>query len=388
MGKKNSAFNKLHPLVSVCTPTFNRRPFFSTLFQCFRNQTYPKHRVEWIIVDDGTDKISDLVTQSEITQIKYIPVEQKMTLGAKRNLMHIHATGSIIVYMDDDDYYPPERISHAVETLMSNPHALCAGSSELYLYFKHIGKMFQFGPYGPNHSTAGTFAFKRELLKITKYNDNSSLAEEREFLKEYTIPFVQLDPMKTILVFSHIHNSFDKRKLLETQPPQFMKESSKNVHDFIRLYSEEPIHDFFMKHIDELLEAYSPGLPIMKPDVLKQMMELDKEREQMMANQPMQLMVQEPDKEPRPIQYHEAIKVVIQQGEQLKNSQTRIKELEQQCSQLLEKNVKLEKRILEISESAKTVLGDQNSTTLHTNNTHPHVFKLKNKSQPEVTVKI
>ena len=61
--------------------------------------------------------------------------------------------------------------------------------------------MYQAGPYGPNHATAGTFAFRVELLKKTKYNENASLAEEKEFLKDYTIPFVQLDPMKTILVF-------------------------------------------------------------------------------------------------------------------------------------------------------------------------------------------
>ena len=43
-----------------------------------------------------------------------------MVLGAKRNFMHDKCKGSIIVYMDDDDYYPPDRISHAVEKLTNN----------------------------------------------------------------------------------------------------------------------------------------------------------------------------------------------------------------------------------------------------------------------------
>ena len=60
--KQKSIINgKYYPLVSVCTPTFNRRPFISTMLECFRNQTYPKHRIEWIIVDDGSDKIKDLL---------------------------------------------------------------------------------------------------------------------------------------------------------------------------------------------------------------------------------------------------------------------------------------------------------------------------------------
>ncbi len=163
--------NKYYPLVSVCTPTFNRRPFIPTMIACFMNQTYPKNRIEWIIVDDGTDKVRDVIEAAKIPQVKYIEVAEKMPLGAKRNLMHSHCTGSIIVYMDDDDYYPPDRISHAVDTLQDNRDALCAGSSEIYIYFKHIKKMKQFGPYGPNHATAGTFAFRTELLKITKYEE-------------------------------------------------------------------------------------------------------------------------------------------------------------------------------------------------------------------------
>ena len=189
------------PFVSVCTPTFNRRPFIPIMFECFRNQKYPKHRLEWIIIDDGTDKIKDLVDEAKIPQIKYYAVDRKMTLGAKRNMMHDKAKGSIIVYMDDDDYYPPERISHAVETLQANPRALCAGSSEIYLYFKQIRKMYQFGPYNPNHATAATFAFRRELLTISRYDDKACLAEEKHFLKDYTIPFVQLDPLRLYWCF-------------------------------------------------------------------------------------------------------------------------------------------------------------------------------------------
>lgn len=334
------------PFVSVCTPTFNRRPFIPIMFECFRNQKYPKHRLEWIIIDDGTDKIKDLVESSKIPQIKYFPVDKKMTLGAKRNMMHEKAKGSIIVYMDDDDYYPPERISHAVDTLQANPRALCAGSSEIYLYFKHIHKMYQFGPYNPNHATAATFAFRRELLNITRYDDNACIAEERLFLKEYTIPFVQLDPMKTILVFSHEHNSFDKRELLKSPHPNFVKESTKTVDMFIRTSGEASIKKFFMEDIDKLLAGYAPGVPALKPDVLKQMKEIEIERqkqyEQMMQQQQQQqiqgqmptIMMQEPGKQPIPIGIVDAVNIINKQQQQLQLDAARIKELEDKVARL------------------------------------------------------
>ena len=274
---KNKNKNKTLPFVTLCTPTFNRRPFIQMMLQCFQHQTYPKDRVEWLIIDDGTDKIEDLI--KDVPQIKYFKFDEKMTLGKKRNFLNDKAVGEIIIFIDDDDYYPPERISHAVEMLQKNPKALCAGSSEMLIYFKHINKMYQFGPYGPNHATAATFAFKKELLKITRFSETASLAEEKHFLKDYTIPFVQLDPKKSILVFSHIHNSFDKKELLKTLPNPTIKESTVLPSEMIK---ESNILTFFLNDIDNLLDTYKPGHPENKPDVLKQIQEMTKMREEMM----------------------------------------------------------------------------------------------------------
>jgi glycosyltransferase involved in cell wall biosynthesis len=282
---KKKQQNKLnldkYPFVSICTPTFNRRPFLPFIIKCFENQTYPKDRIEWIIIDDGTDKVEDLFVN--IPQVKYFKYDTQMNLGKKRNLSNSKCKGDIIIYMDDDDYYPPERISHAVETLQKNPTALCAGSSEMYIFFKHILQMYKFGPYGPNHATAASFAFRKQLLNITKYDDDQALAEEKQFLKNYTIPFVQLDPLKTILVFSHIHNSFDKKQLLnQGNENPYVKLSDKKVSDFVK---EEEIKKFFLEDIDAHLESYESGKPENKPEVLKQMKQIIKNRENMIKQQ-------------------------------------------------------------------------------------------------------
>jgi glycosyltransferase involved in cell wall biosynthesis len=270
----------IKPEVSICTPTFNRRPFYNMIIKCFLSQTYPREKMEWIIIDDGTDKIEDLV--KNIPQVKYFKYDTKMSLGKKRNLMHEKASGNFIIYMDDDDYYPPERVSHAVETLKNNPSFLIAGSSEMYIYFKHIHKMYQFGPYGQYHSTAATFAFRRELLKQTSFEDNAALAEEKHFLKNYTIPLIQLDPVKTILVFSHIHNTFDKKELLNQQESQYMKTSNKTIEHFIH---DSSIKDFFMKDIDDILSKYDFGKVENKPEVLTQIRELTDKKNKMIQQE-------------------------------------------------------------------------------------------------------
>tara|TARA_X000000950_G_scaffold159369_1_gene195194 strand:- start:7606 stop:8349 length:744 start_codon:yes stop_codon:yes gene_type:complete len=218
--------------VSICTPTYNRRKFIPFLIKCYLNQTYPQELIEWIVIDDGEDKVEDLF--KDVPGVKYFYYPEKMKLGKKRNLMHEKTTGDIIVYMDDDDYYPPTRVSHAVSKLAAKKEALCSGSSIVHIYFKDTAKIWEFGPYGHRHATAGTFAFKRELLKETKYDDEAEMAEEKQFLKNYTIPFVQLDPRQSILVFAHDNNTFDKRRLLVNPNPKFVKQTGYKVKNFIK----------------------------------------------------------------------------------------------------------------------------------------------------------
>jgi glycosyltransferase involved in cell wall biosynthesis len=310
-----SKINQL-PFVSVCTPTFNRRPFIPYMIKCFDNQDYPKDRIEWIIVDDGTDKIGDLVTH--IPQVNYFAYERKMILGEKRNITNSKAKGDIIIYMDDDDYYPPNRISHAVETLVRNPKAMCAGSSIVFIYFKSLDTIYQFGPYGPRHSTAATFAFRRILLKTQKFDDNVAVSEERDFLNNYNIPFVQLDPFKSILVFAHDHNSVNKEMLLENAHPNYIRPTTLNVSNFIY---DEDIKDFYMNRLPECLKTYDIGRPESKPEVLKQIEELKRVREMQIKEMQMKesmengITLKIGDEPPRTISKQEIVQILQHQHE-------------------------------------------------------------------------
>ena len=341
--KSSPEYFKKYPFVSVCTPTFNRRPFIHAMIACFNAQDYPQDRMEWIIIDDGTDPIEDLVASHP--RVKYFKYDTKMTLGRKRNLLHEKSRGEILVYMDDDDYYPPKRVSHAVEMLVSHPDALCAGSSEIYIYFKHIKQMKRFGPYGPNHATAGTFAFKRKLIKNNRYNDDACLAEERAFLKDYTVPFVQLDPMKVILVFSHEHNTFDKRKLLVNANPDVVRDSPKKVMDFIK---DNDLRRFYMNELEGLLEKYEPGRPEMKPDVIAQTLQLEKERAKMAEDAAAaggggNIVLQQPGQPPVTLNNKQVVDILQALQNDVASRDQEIARLNREYKELQEKNESLQK---------------------------------------------
>jgi glycosyltransferase involved in cell wall biosynthesis len=328
--KSKVSLNKILPRVSICTPTFNRRPFFKGIISCVLSQDYPKDLLEWIIVDDGTDPIEDLI--KEVPFVKYFKLDTKIPLGKKRNYMHDMCTfkndTDIIVYMDDDDFYPSTRVSHSVERLI-NSKALCAGSSELHIWFSTLNKMYRFGPYGPNHATAGTFAFKRCLLNDTHYEDSAVLAEEKFFLKNYTIPFVQLDPLKTILVFSHEQNTFDKRRLID--PTNTMcKESSLKVKNFIK---NTEIQQFYMVDIEKLLSTYEPGDIKHKQDVLDEIKRRDIERAQ---SSNLNVNIKNPDGTTRPLNASEIIEALKHKIDENTNLQKALEEKQGQLNKFIE----------------------------------------------------
>jgi hypothetical protein len=152
---------------------------------------------------------------------------------------------------------------------------LIAGSSEMHIYFDSRNAVFQCGPYKQYHSTAATFAFKKELLLQTSYDDGIALAEENKFTKGYTIPLIQLDTLKSILVFSHKHNSLNKEKLLENPDLTRTIPSRFTVDDFIK---DPVLKQFYMYDMNNLLDNYEPGDPKYKPELLKQMKKMEEDR--------------------------------------------------------------------------------------------------------------
>lgn len=212
------------PLVSICTVTYNRPHFLPLLEQRILEQTYSRERMEWVILDDSPANINDFApTEGTGLKIIYKRLIEKIPLGKKRNTIHTLCSGDIFVYMDDDDYYPPTRIEHAVQKLSSSD-ALIAGSTVLPILFVPENELWIAGPYHQKHATAGTFAFKRELLEQTAFPDEANLAEEKIFLKDYSLDLIQLEPQHTIICIGHDRNTYEKRQLIrDGKNPRFKR---------------------------------------------------------------------------------------------------------------------------------------------------------------------
>ena len=233
---------KNYPFVSVITPTYNRRKFIPYLIAMYKNQNYPAHRMEWIILDDGSDPVDEFFKGLDIPNLRYIYEEEKQTIGAKRNRLNKESCGDIIVAMDDDDYYPPERVSTVVTAFKQNPSVQLAGSSEVFMYYSDIETIYKLGPYNKNHATNGTMAWRRAYADSHQYDEYVTHAEERSFLDDYSHPMIQLNPLKVMLVMSHTENTFDKKKMREGPLTPLVKKTEMKLRDFIE---ETSIREFF-----------------------------------------------------------------------------------------------------------------------------------------------
>lgn len=190
------------PLVSCIMPTFNRRKFIEKAISCFVDQTYSNK--ELIILDDGTDKVQDLIPIN--SQIKYLQ-SHKLLLGEKRNLAIEISQGKFIAVWDDDDWHSPNRLSFQVNNLLNSNRDLC-GLKSVYYHHLETGKVFLFSSKTKHLMIDGTLLFKKSIY--SPFN-NQQVAATVAFIK--TIPLdrqLLLDAPHLYLATIHKGNTSQK----------------------------------------------------------------------------------------------------------------------------------------------------------------------------------
>ncbi|MEX0609953.1 MAG: glycosyltransferase family 2 protein [Balneolaceae bacterium] len=113
--------------------TANRTQLAKRAVECFLNQTY--HNKELIVIDDGKEDYSAILSKIPSEQIKYLKLEEKpdSVLGKLRNMSLEKATGDYLMQWDDDDWYHPDRIKVQAEILDKGNDACCLSSAIMHL---------------------------------------------------------------------------------------------------------------------------------------------------------------------------------------------------------------------------------------------------------------
>ncbi|MBI3326603.1 MAG: glycosyltransferase [Nitrospinae bacterium] len=172
------------PLVSCIMPTRNRVEFVLQSIRFFQRQDYPCR--ELIIIDDGTESLSERLPADE--RIRYVHLPGHQSIGGKRNWACEHARGAIIAHWDDDDWYAPHRLSAQVAPLLAGEAEISALQAGIFFDLPHWAfwrctpdlhrRLFTEDAHG------GTLVYRRYVWEQHARYPEISLAEDALFLRQ------------------------------------------------------------------------------------------------------------------------------------------------------------------------------------------------------------
>jgi glycosyltransferase involved in cell wall biosynthesis len=172
----------------------------------------------WIVLDNSTCPAYDWSLAKDFPLVDYHRVYETKTIGALRNLCiekALEAGAEYIVFWDDDDYYPPQRISCGIEALDRNPDTDIAASSRMYVLLTKENVLMEVGPFGDTHGTAATYTLRRRYVETNRFPDVSR-GEEYTFTNQWTAKMVQVPAETTIVVMGHSRNTVNKSDIFKT----------------------------------------------------------------------------------------------------------------------------------------------------------------------------
>ncbi|HYU34422.1 MAG TPA: glycosyltransferase [Thermoanaerobaculia bacterium] len=196
------------PLVSCIMPTRDRRAFVPQAIRQFLRQEYP--HAELIVVDDGEDRIADLIPPDP--RVRYLPLDGRRTVGAKRNLACEAARGDVILHWDDDDWMADWRIRYQVEHLLASRADLC-GLPRLYFHEPATGKTWEFTSpaYDRKWIAGATFCYRKDLWRALPFADVDN-GEDTGFL--WSDRRKKVEPLRDLSFYVarlHANNTGSKR---------------------------------------------------------------------------------------------------------------------------------------------------------------------------------
>ncbi len=171
----------------------------------------------WVVLDNSTAPAYDWSVSKSYPGVIYERVYEPQTIAQQRNRcleIALEQGADYIVFWDDDDFYPPTRISKGVEVLEKDRESDMSGSSLMYLLLTRENVLMTTGPFNKNHATAATWTIRRSYAEKNKFDPTHVKGEERGFTKDWTAKMIQVPAEDSIVVMGHSRNTVDKSELL------------------------------------------------------------------------------------------------------------------------------------------------------------------------------
>lgn len=199
------------PPISICIPTYNRRKFMPLLKLNYENTSYPKDKIEMIVIDDGNDNILNALPEGE--NIKHFKYDKKECIGRKRNICVEKATNDIIVFWDDDDYYPADSLINRVGNLLKSNKDCVFCSSIGCFHIQKLSSIINISPtqYSLEKKVSeSTLTFKKSFWKDKEFKYTDRLNEGEYFIEGRVDKCKEISWEGVIVQLLHSYNTNSK----------------------------------------------------------------------------------------------------------------------------------------------------------------------------------
>ncbi len=195
--------------ISVIIPVFNAERYLTEALESVLTQTCKPFEV--IVVDDGSEDKSAKVAERYASDINYKFQENKGAAAA-RNIGSRIANGSLLAFLDADDFWTPKRLELQVDALENEPDLdMLFGNVEQFispeLGDEHRNRLRTELKRMPGYHV-GTMLIKRESFdKVGLFNENLELAEFIEWFNRATEMGLNYKMLSEVVMKRRIHTS-------------------------------------------------------------------------------------------------------------------------------------------------------------------------------------
>lgn len=174
-------------LVSVVIPTYNHADFLRQALQSVMDQTYPHW--EAIIVDNhSTDHTDEVLRAFPDPRIRVIRIHNNGVIAASRNRGIAEANGKYVAFLDSDDVWHPEKLTHTIKAFQADVGLVSHG---LRCFGARTGEMYP-GPstratadglidFGCCMTPSATVVLKTHLDAVGCFSESPKIATSEDY---------------------------------------------------------------------------------------------------------------------------------------------------------------------------------------------------------------
>ena len=187
--------NSIKLTVSVIIPTYKRSNMLPRAITSVLNQTYPNIQV--VVVDDNNpDTEFRKNTEALMAQyasderIKYVKHRKNANGSVARNTGIKSSDGEIVAFLDDDDFFYPEKIQKQIEYLLQHPQfraVYCGWDRDGKVVIPHDEGDLSYNILSGDHIilTNAIMMWKKDALACGGWDETFMRHQEAAFLLRY-----------------------------------------------------------------------------------------------------------------------------------------------------------------------------------------------------------